>query len=1119
LPKSQEIGIRISGSIDPSLNKSIFAAEQGMRRLNKGTGQVSSGFKGAGRSGTQFGASSVNAVNNLDAAIASAGIIAGLTATYSAFMECVEAADKYETAIAKVSTIADTSEKSIGAIKSELTALSNETGKSVLELSEAEYQALSASVDTAKSVDFVSQANQLAVGGFTDATSAVDVLTTTLNAYGLEADKASTISDMLITTQNKGKTTVNELASSLGTVIPTAAAYSTNMENVSTAYALLTKNGIATANTGTAVRGMLNELGDTGSDVSKTLYKLSGQTFAGLMSNGKSLGDIIEMLSKSVDGDATAFRGLWSNARAAQAALTLFNTGAEEFNTVLGDMENSSGTTAKAYATMTSTAEHAQEVFKTSAENLQIAIGDVLSPQVEELYKLGTDGLQLIEGFVKEHPEVVQALTAGAVGLGVVAAGLVIYTAGTKVATTVTNLFTAAMETNPLFMGLTIAAGVITAVALFANAMANATADANQLTAASQKQKDEIDNLNTEYDEACQKYGKTSDEAIALKLKIDDLTTEYENNKQTIGELIQKQGDLNDKYTELQESDKSSSLDEEAASASYLSNKLFSLAEQTNRTAAENQEMYSIINKLNEQFPELSLNYDDVISKTGQTKEAVQNYLKGLYDQKQYQNAQDQWTKTYGLLQKQREQLSALGKQVTAAGKEYGKSDGNAVAYSKYQAAMDKMVEYTDSSGKKVKMSLREAYQQASNNVKSMSKDLDKYENTMLGISGSTDKNAQSTKDWKSATSTALQGLQTEIDALAASYDKEYDSAYKAITGTVGLTKKLSNDTDVTASSMRENWRDQTEWINKYSSNLQKAQGYGITKGLIDSLSDGSEQSGQYINKIITQLDGMNKADAKAFVKGLNKDFKSVTKAEKGFADTVAKYKSDFDNKMDGMVAKAKTSINQMGLKGKAKQKAMETIQGYIDGINLKVNGVNKAVDAVKSAVASKLTPKNITPYQAPKVEENAKGTKHSANIFLAGEEGPELVVNAKGSQVFTAAETQRILSGDADGAEENNQTVTMFDVSELVSQLMPKKPKGGLTLSDMYNNIGASTTDNSSTYHVTYAPVIQVKSEGGHIDKGEIQKASRISQNEFDKFMRRYEKEQKRIKFKPKSK
>ncbi len=1132
--KSQEIGIKISGSIDPSLQKSIFAAEKEMQRINKGTGQVSSGFKNAGSSGTRFGSDSVSAVNNLDAALASAGIIAGLTATYNAFMECVEAADKYETAIAKVSTIADTSQKSIGNIKSEITALSQETGKSVLELSEAEYQALSASVDTAKSVDFVAQANQLAVGGFTDATSAVDVLTTVLNAYGLEVDKASNISDMLILTQNKGKTTVNELASSLGSVIPTAAAYNTNMENISTVYAELTKNGIATANTGTAVRGMLNELGDTGSDVSKTLYKETGQTFAALMQNGKSLGDVIEILSKSVDGDATSFRGLWSNARAAQAALTLFNVGAEDFNSVLGDMQNSSGATSEAYAKMTSTAEHAQEVFNTSAENLKISIGETLSPAVEGLYNLGTDGMQLINELVETCPVLVQVIAAGAVGVGVFAAGLTLYTVGAKVAAAATAALTAAMETNPIFMGVTIGVAAAASLVTLAATIRSVTNEADDLTASSQKQKDEIDDLNAEYDDACEKFGKTSDEAIELKLKIDELTTKYESNKQTIGELLQKQADLNDKYAELKDSDQSSTLDEEAASAMYLANKLFSLAEETNRTAVENQEMYAIVNKLNEEFPELSLNYDDVISKTGKTKEALHSYLEGLYNQEQYQNAQKQWTDTYSLLQQQEEEFGDLESQLEAIDKKYRKygysfrdlrsvldSDetdyyGHGNSAVDYLNELNKEIEFTKENNETAKMSLIDAYDTASENIGSLKKELEGYENTMLGVTGATDKSSESSNNWKNVTSTAIQGVQTEIDALAASYDEAYSAAYKSISNTASLTKKLSNETDVTASSMRENWRSQTEWINNYSSNLKKAQEYGVTKGLVDSLSDGSEQSGQYINQIIAQLDGMNKADAKEFVKGLNSDFKSVTKAEKGFADTVGKYKSDFDKNMEGMVTKAETSVRKMGLKGEAYNKAAETIQGYIDGIKSKLGSVGTAAAAVKNAVNSKLTSKGLNAYQqqTTDVEQNAKGTKHSAEIFLAGEKGPELVVNAEGSQVFTAAETQRILYGNADGSDSYDNTVAMFDIPELIAQLMPKKPRGGLTLSEMASNIGDTTTDNSSHTFI-HSPTynISAKSESSIADT--IRKADKLSKAEFERYMKEYESSRKRVSFK----
>ena len=55
---------------------------------------------------------------------------------------------EFETAMAKVGTIADESQKPLGDMRNEILALSSETGKSVGELAEATYQAISASVAT-----------------------------------------------------------------------------------------------------------------------------------------------------------------------------------------------------------------------------------------------------------------------------------------------------------------------------------------------------------------------------------------------------------------------------------------------------------------------------------------------------------------------------------------------------------------------------------------------------------------------------------------------------------------------------------------------------------------------------------------------------------------------------------------------------------------------------------------------------------------------------------------------------------------------------------------------------------------------------------------------------------
>ena len=92
-----------------------------------------------------------------------------------------------------------------------------------------------------------------------------------MNAYGLGADKATHVSDVLLTTQNLGKTSVDELSASMGRVIPLAAAYKVNVENLSSGLAIMTANGIATAEATTYTKSMLNELGDTGSTVARAL--------------------------------------------------------------------------------------------------------------------------------------------------------------------------------------------------------------------------------------------------------------------------------------------------------------------------------------------------------------------------------------------------------------------------------------------------------------------------------------------------------------------------------------------------------------------------------------------------------------------------------------------------------------------------------------------------------------------------------------------------------------------------------------------------------------------------------------------------------------------------------
>lgn len=291
------------------------------------------------------------------------------------------AASNFESSMAKVQTIADPTEKSIGSMRSEIMKLSNQTGVSSTEIAEATYSAISAGQSTGDSIKFVANATKLAKAGFTDMGTATDTLTTALNAYGLSSDQVTSISDKLITTQNLGKTTVAELGSSLGKVIPTAAAFGVNLDQLSAAYVATTKNGIATAESGTYINSMLNELGASGTKASEALKEKTGKSFKELMDGGASLTEVLGILDQSAKDSGVSIMDMFGSQEAGKAAATLTQH-AGDFDSAVKQMGDSAGTTEKAFSTMAGTSGASFEKMKASAQNSLIQIGSTILPMV-----------------------------------------------------------------------------------------------------------------------------------------------------------------------------------------------------------------------------------------------------------------------------------------------------------------------------------------------------------------------------------------------------------------------------------------------------------------------------------------------------------------------------------------------------------------------------------------------------------------------------------------------------------------------------------------------------------------------------------------------------------------
>jgi TP901 family phage tail tape measure protein len=322
-----------------------------------------------------------NSVGGLGKAFATVGKAAiGLGVALGAGLaKSVMAANEWQKEFSNVSTLVDETQVNVQDMAKELLLMDSQLGSST-ELTRGLYQALSASVEPGKAIEFVGEAARFAKAALVDTNAAVDVITTGLNAYGLEADDAGRISDVLFTTIKNGKVTGDELASTIGQVIPLAANMNLSFENLGASVAEMTKQGVSSAEATTQLNAVMTSLLKPSSDLKQAMTDAGFATGEAVTSSDNFQEALQEVIAQT-DGSQEALAQLFPNVRALRGALALTGEGASGFADTLTEMENSTGATNTAF-------EKQEKTFDTLKNTLgkgQIIVGNIAKTFVDEL--------------------------------------------------------------------------------------------------------------------------------------------------------------------------------------------------------------------------------------------------------------------------------------------------------------------------------------------------------------------------------------------------------------------------------------------------------------------------------------------------------------------------------------------------------------------------------------------------------------------------------------------------------------------------------------------------------------------------------------------------------------
>lgn len=937
-------------------------------------------------------------------------LAAGATAVSVALIavgkEVVEASTKFEAAYARTQTIMDEAEVSVRDMRRDVLQLSQDSAMAATDVSDAVYNAISGSVATKDAVAFVDQANKLSVAGFTSLASATDIMTTTLNAYGLSADKVGGISNVLISTQNLGKTTVNELSESMGRAISTASAYGVDLQNLSTAYVELTRGGVQTRMATTYLSGMFNELGDAGSKVGKILAEQTGSSFGQLMAQGWSLGDVLQVLSDTVNGDAEAMMGLWGSQEAGKAANAIMTQSVEDFNAVLSqmnqEMAGTTGTTEKAYDTMTNTSEFIDRRLSNSVTNLGIAFGDGLNPALNNVKSYLADVIEGFAGFLNDHPAVRAAISGLAVGITVAMLALGVYTIGAKAAEKATLALTAAMDTNPIFLAITAIAALGVGLYTLITSLSNATDEFDEMTEASKRLETTVSETERTFNETRDEIEGTATIAGRYIERLKELESqqsmtelETEEYRATVEKLQAIMPDINAEISEqtgllVDGADALQSQVDgwyELAVAQALQNKY---AEQIQAQAEAEAELAGNLAKKERLTSELAVAQDQQRLAAEKAEDA----------ELQYQNQMAQFDA---------ETEKRLAGMQTMTDAEY---EALRTSYLKAQADSDRYRQQANDfelSASELEDQLNTTNDAIEENNRVIEENAEQVEAARDAYNYYNDEISSS-----SGFDSTVNTLKSNLADLTDSYIAAYDAAKESMQGQYALWDDVAEVSATSVSSMTESQQKQAEYWSNYKSNIDTLLAYsGEIPGLSEMVASFADGSANSVNAIAGMAASLAEGDKGALEELVNNwgttqqaiddASKSLGDLETGYSDTVDAMTKEFADVLEGM-----------DISSEAVTAATDAVSAYAQAILDNTDNAVTAATTLASAVSAALDT-NITVSvnsDSGIVAAKATGTINARRgVTMVGEHGPELVFMNGGEQVIPANETRRMLA------------------------------------------------------------------------------------------------------------
>ena len=300
---------------------------------------------------------------------------------YKAGQEAIQNAMALEDSLYNLATMPGVEVGDLDTYRKEMLAASNETGTAATELSAAAYNAVSSGVAAEEAVSFAALAAKTAKVGMTDTTTVVDGATSILNAWGDAAGGAEHVMDILIMAQNEGKTTVGEIASSIGQLTGLAPQVGVGVDETAAAIAALTKNGVQTSTAINGLKAVMSNVIKPTTEASKVAQQLGLDFSASALQSKGFTGFLADVMEKT-GGDTEVLAKLFGSVEGLNQVMLLGGSAAGDYADILAKMGDSAGTVDEAFDTRMSSSSQKVALATNKISNAGTDLVASLTPAI-----------------------------------------------------------------------------------------------------------------------------------------------------------------------------------------------------------------------------------------------------------------------------------------------------------------------------------------------------------------------------------------------------------------------------------------------------------------------------------------------------------------------------------------------------------------------------------------------------------------------------------------------------------------------------------------------------------------------------------------------------------------